>query len=689
MATLEELIIRLEAETKGLRSDLSKAAKATQDATKKISKDVESMSEESVKHLTFFQHAMASMSGFVGGQLILDAFYSLKNAAMDLFNTLITDGIRAAQVQEDAINSLNTQLALNGNYSKAASKDMQDFASELQRTSKIGDETTLKMLSLASTFGKGTEETKKMVTAAVELSAATGMSLEGAIKNLGKTYAGMTGELGESLPIIRTLTVEQLKAGAALDLIVNRFGGSAASQIKTFSGLNQQLSNSFGDLTEAIGAVVTENQVLLHVMAKLNEQVNGTTDTINGNKNAYKTLVGEGMLWLIDVTGILLKALDNLWRTWLVITGAVNALLLPIGALVTAFKMLTGDVGEAGKQFSENIELMKKQLNAFSSENETSLGNLSESFAEMSVAGEKGLYLIQSGAESTIEPLNQTKEAVKALTTEEQKRLDTLKQFSQALIDNSDSMKAQYDMDLETLAINLEDKLLTEEEYYDARREMLNTKHAEELADLQAAKDAGVVKEKDFQKAKTELERQQDLESKKLGSERLKWEDQSNKERIDNFKSTMGTIASLSNSGSKELAAIGKASAITTATIDGYAAIQKALASAPPPFNFALAALVGVATAQNIAKIKGVGMNEGGTVPGTRGVNRDSVPIVGTPGEHMLDRTLSDDLRAYLERQSGGTGIEISLKDGLMDFIEVKLIERQSLGVSRLQTKLT
>ena len=40
-------------------------------------------------------------------------------------------------------------------------------------------------------------------------------------------------------------------------------------------------------------------------------------------------------------------------------------------------------------------------------------------------------------------------------------------------------------------------------------------------------------------------------------------------------------------------------------TIDGVVAVQKALASAPPPFNFILAGIVGAAAAVNVAKIAG------------------------------------------------------------------------------------
>lgn len=68
----------------------------------------------------------------------------------------------------------------------------------------------------------------------------------------------------------------------------------------------------------------------------------------------------------------------------------------------------------------------------------------------------------------------------------------------------------------------------------------------------------------------------------------------------------LGTLATLQNSSNKKLAAVGKAAAIAEATISGILAVQKALASGPPPWNYAMAAAVGVAAAANVAKIAGV-----------------------------------------------------------------------------------
>lgn len=192
------------------------------------------------------------------------AFGGLKRQILGLGAALLgvfglKEIIGGAAKQEAAVNALNQALKSAGSFSQAASADLQAFASELQRTSTIGDETALEMLALSKAMGATNDQAKDMVQAAANLSAATGISLESAVKNLGKTFAGLTGELGESLPMLRQLSPEALKAGAAIDLINKRFAGSALAETRTFSGAFEQAKNALGDLAEEIGFFVTKS----------------------------------------------------------------------------------------------------------------------------------------------------------------------------------------------------------------------------------------------------------------------------------------------------------------------------------------------------------------------------------------------------------------------------------------------
>lgn len=82
--------------------------------------------------------------------------------------------------------------------------------------------------------------------------------------------------------------------------------------------------------------------------------------------------------------------------------------------------------------------------------------------------------------------------------------------------------------------------------------------------------------------------------------------------RLEEASTFFGNLTSLSQSKNRELAAIGKASAIVQATIDGVLAVQKTLGAYPAPINFIEAAAVGVSAAVNVAKISGIGFQSGG-----------------------------------------------------------------------------
>lgn len=133
-------------------------------------------------------------------------------------------------------------------------------------------------------------------------------------------------------------------------------------------------------------------------------------------------------------------------------------------------------------------------------------------------------------------------------------------------------------------------------------------KHRQEMYDrIQAMRDADVLGEEAAGRARAQV----DIAIQQ--------------ERLQNTQNFFGALATLQNSSNKTLGAIGKAAAIAQATIDGYLAVQKALASAPPPWNFAMAAVVGVVTAANIANIAGIKFAGGGLVRGPGGPTDDRI----------------------------------------------------------------
>lgn len=145
--------------------------------------------------------------------------------------------------------------------------------------------------------------------------------------------------------------------------------------------------------------------------------------------------------------------------------------------------------------------------------------------------------------------------------------------------------------------------------------------------------------------------------------------------REANFESSLNKIAVLATAKNKALAAIGKAAAISMATIDTFAAANKALASAPPPFNFALAAAVTAAGLFNVAKISGIELAEGGIVmPRPGGVQA----TIGEAGRPEAVIPLNDDrARQMLGDNAGGSTIVIQAGVIVADKLSVKEFAKQ------------
>lgn len=162
------------------------------------------------------------------------------------------------------------------------------------------------------------------------------------------------------------------------------------------------------------------------------------------------------------------------------------------------------------------------------------------------------------------------------------------------------------------------------------RMKEIGTNTWETLKDNVSNSIDGIVKK--FQKGKDTIFKIEKKEQKKLVKLMTEEEKKEKERHIVNFKAeidrlnlkekqrqdiiadSLNRIATLSTAKNKALAFIGKGTAISMATIDTYRAGAKALASAPPPFNYALMAGVIAAGLANVSKIAGVPLAEGGIV---------------------------------------------------------------------------
>lgn len=188
-------------------------------------------------------------------------------AAAAAIGLVFKKGIDEAIKQEDAVNRLNFALQSTGQFSVKASEDLQKFASQLQQTSKFGDDAVLSAAGLIQQLtALDTQGLKRATQASADLAAALRIDLESASSLVAKAIEGNTGALGRYGLKVQAGASETENLANVLGAIESKFGGSAQSQINTYSGAVAQLSNSFGDLFEELGNIIIRNPVIISLI---------------------------------------------------------------------------------------------------------------------------------------------------------------------------------------------------------------------------------------------------------------------------------------------------------------------------------------------------------------------------------------------------------------------------------------
>ena len=217
--------------------------------------------------------------GVAAGQLA----YNLVAQAVGFLTNSIRGSVEAFQQQEDAINKLKQAFALTGGASQSAIDGVQAFASSLEASSRFSDDAIVAQVAFVKSLGASTQASKDLVLAAANLSATIGGSLEENTDKLGKTLSGTAGRLAQYIPELKSLTTEQLKAGEAARIINEKFGGSAANDLKTYSGQMAALSNAFNNLQESLGEVIANSSAFQSVLRATKKVIDDANSSIRLN----------------------------------------------------------------------------------------------------------------------------------------------------------------------------------------------------------------------------------------------------------------------------------------------------------------------------------------------------------------------------------------------------------------------
>ena len=260
-----------------------------------------------------------------------------------------TASVMAADTQVQAETRLLT--ALKGR--EDIQRRLMAQAAELQSRSTFGDEEVIAQQAYLASLGMTERQINDVIEASAQLSTATGMTLESAVKNLAKTYGGLTGELGESIPALKSLTAEQLKSGEAVKYILENYQGYAEAVAQSGAGSMRQLKNQLGDLAEQLG------MILMPALQKIVGWIsNMVTWFQNLSPTTQKVIVVIASLAaaigpVLTVGGKLLAMLPLIKAAFTAMTGPIGLVISALVALGAAFVSARQQQAEFARQQAE------------------------------------------------------------------------------------------------------------------------------------------------------------------------------------------------------------------------------------------------------------------------------------------------------------------------------------------------
>ncbi|HVU88044.1 MAG TPA: hypothetical protein VHD36_12055 [Pirellulales bacterium] len=240
--------------------------------TEKFARDL----EKSGRTVSGFEKQLASLTGLV-----------TKTFAGFTAGKFLLGSVRAWEEQEMAVKRLNSVLEATEHAAGLSSEEIEGFAAVLQQTTRFADETTIAAASLLATFDKvrGNNFTRALATAA-DVATVKGMELSEATQLVGKALqapADSFGKLKKAGIIFDKQAQDNIKSmvnlgkaaeaqAVLLGEFEKRFGGAAVNDLDTYAGAVSRLSNSFGELKEALGRPIAA--ALAYEAKSLTEGIN-------------------------------------------------------------------------------------------------------------------------------------------------------------------------------------------------------------------------------------------------------------------------------------------------------------------------------------------------------------------------------------------------------------------------------
>jgi len=205
--------------------------------------------------------AESTVEGFGGkvekfGKMAAAAFAAAAAAAGAYAVKLGVDGVKAAIEDEQAQARLAQTLEAAAGATDKTIASTEKFISKMQLATGVADTDLRNALGRLTLSTNNVEKSQELLSLALDISKARGLSLETVSNALGKAYDGQTTSLGKlgiglSSAELKTMTFQQTQ-----DRLSQLFGGAAARNADTFQGKIDIMRQRFAEFQESVGQQV-------------------------------------------------------------------------------------------------------------------------------------------------------------------------------------------------------------------------------------------------------------------------------------------------------------------------------------------------------------------------------------------------------------------------------------------------
>jgi len=228
----------------------------------------------------------------------------------------------AAQFTKDSA-QLNQALKRITPDAENIRKQFDGFADSMQRTAGVSLDTVTSLQKTFVQLTNNTESANKASEAALALSSAVGIDVNTAMRGLAQTLDGSAGLLGRYVPALRNMTKEQLRSGAAIELVAEQFGTALAANMETSIGQWERLTNIIGDrYLENASLAFLQNRKLAVALEAIGDELIKAAPSVEDMAQAFadsaewalkllKVLVAigsAGVSSILDIADAMLKA---------------------------------------------------------------------------------------------------------------------------------------------------------------------------------------------------------------------------------------------------------------------------------------------------------------------------------------------------------------------------------------------